>query len=204
MYYRILFRSVKNYKINLVIKILIISDFMIWSSYQLLAPIFAIFITDRIAHGTIEAVGIAAAAYFLTKSLCEIPIGLYIDKHPGEKDDLYLSMIGTIMMALTFFTYIFINQVWQLYLLQVLLGLAAAIAFPGWYSIFTRHIDKDKAALEWSVYDVLIGIGMALAAALGGFIADHLGFDWLFIIVSLLTFIGALLLLTIKKHIYNQ
>ena len=113
MYYRILFRSVKNYKINLVIKILIISDFMIWSSYQLLAPIFAIFITDRIAHGTIEAVGIAAAAYFLTKSLCEIPIGLYIDKHPGEKDDLYLSMIGTIMMALTFFTYIFINQVWQ-------------------------------------------------------------------------------------------
>ncbi len=156
MYSRTILRAIKNYQINIVIKILVLSDFLIWSSAQLLSPIFAIFITDKI-NGSIEAVGIASGIYLISKSIFEVPIGVFIDKTKSEKDDLYSAISGTLLTALCFFALTFINSVWQLYILQAIFGFAAAIAFPGWYSIFTRHVDKGKEAFEWSLYDCLFG-----------------------------------------------
>jgi MFS family permease len=83
------------------------------------------------------------------------------------------------------------------------MGLAAAIAFPGWYSIFTKHVDKGKEGFEWSLYDVVLGLGMAGMAALGGFLADAYGFNVLFVLISGFTLMGALLLLVIKNRIYT-
>lgn len=201
MYSRSILRSIKHYKVNLIIKILIVSDFLIWSSYQLLAPFFAIFITEKIPNGTIEVVGIASAIYLVTKSIFEIPVGMYIDRSKSEIDDLFVSILGTALTAATYFSYIFIDSVSQLYILQALLGLGAAIAFPGWYSIFTHHIDKGKEAFEWSLYDVLLGIGMAASAVVGGFLADAYGFEVLFLIVGLFTVVGAILLFAVRKKI---
>ena len=194
----------KHYQVNLVIKILIISDFLIWSSYQLLAPFFAIFVTEKISNGSIEVVGIAAAIYLIVKSIFEIPVGIYIDRSKSEIDDLFVSILGTILTAVAYFSYIFIDSVSQLYILQGVLGLGAAIAFPGWYSIFTHHIDKGKEAFEWSLYDVFLGIGMAAAAAAGGFLADQYGFDMLFLIVGLFTMMGAILLFLVIGKIRRR
>jgi len=203
MYSRMILRSMKHYQVNLVIKILIISDFLIWSSYQLLAPFFAIFVTDKISNGSIEVVGIASAIYLIVKSIFEIPVGVYIDRSKSEIDDLFVSILGTVLTAAAYFSYMFIDSVSQLYILQGLLGLGAAIAFPGWYSIFTHHIDKGKEAFEWSLYDVLLGVGMAAAAAVGGFLAEWYGFEILFLIVGLFTMMGAILLFLVKGRIHH-
>ncbi|RJQ33484.1 MFS transporter [Candidatus Parcubacteria bacterium] len=204
MYSRSVLRSISHYQVNLIIKILIISDFLIWSSYQLFTPFFAIFVTDKIHNGSIEAIGIASAIYLLSKSLFEIPVGVYIDRSKSEVDDLFVSILGTVLTAIAYFAYIFIDSIAQLYFLQAVLGLGAAIAFPGWYSIFTRHVDKGKEAFEWSLYDVLLGVGMAATAALGGFLADGYGFDVLFLMVGLFTLAGAILLFIIKDKIYKR
>jgi len=203
MYSRSILRSIRHYKINLIIKVLIVSDFLIWSSYQLFSPIFAIFITDKI-EGDIEVVGIASAIYLIVKSIFEIPVGVYIDKTKSEVDDLFVSILGTSLTAVAYFSYVFIDSVTQLYILQALLGLGAAIAFPGWYSIFTRHIDKGKEAFEWSLYDVFLGVGMAAAAAIGGFLAENYGFDVLFMVVGILTVSGAFFLFMVKDKVYKN
>jgi DHA1 family quinolone resistance protein-like MFS transporter len=187
-----------------VIKVLIFSDFLIWSAYNFLAPVFAIYITGNIAGATIETVGIASALYFVCKSVFEVPVGIFIDKTKGEKDDLYTAICGTILFALIYVLYVFIDSVWQLYVLQMFLGISAALAFPGWYSIFTRHIDKEKEGFEWSLYDVFLGLGIAAASALGAFIADFFGFNVLFLVVSSITILGALLLLMIRNKIYTR
>ncbi|MBU1131825.1 MFS transporter [Patescibacteria group bacterium] len=204
MYYRGILRAIGNFKINIVIKILIVSDFLVWSSYNLLAPVFAIFITDKIQDAGIETVGIAAALYFFSKSVAEIPVGIYIDKKKGEKDDLYTAIIGTIFCAVGYFLYIFVSQIWQLYALQIFIGITNALAFPGWYSIFTRHVDENKSGFEWSLYDVLMGLGIAGSAALGGFLAEKFGFNLLFELVAIFTFIGAILLFLIRKKVYRS
>ncbi|MFA6466985.1 MAG: MFS transporter [Patescibacteria group bacterium] len=201
-YFKNVISSVTRYKINLVIKILIISDFLFWSAYQLLGPFFAIFITDNIKNGGLEAVGISAAIYLIFKSVFEIPVGIYIDRSKVEKDDLYTAFFGTLLMGFLYFAYIFIDSIWQLYLLQALMGIAAALSYPGWCSIFTRHIDKGKEGFEWSIYDILSGVGMAAAAALGGFMAQEFGFNFLFILVGIISIFSAFILLFIKNKIY--
>lgn len=204
MYSRAVARFVRQFRINWVIKILIVSDFLIWSAQQLFAPVFAVYVTQQIAGGSLEVIGISASIYFIIRSIVEAPVGLWIDRTKSEKDDLYTAFWGTLLTALVMFWYTFMTQVWELYLAQVVLGIGAAIAFPGWYSIFTRHIDKNKEALEWSLYDVLLGLGMAAAAALGGFMATVYGFDVLFNLAGVGTILGALLLLTLRNKICKR
>src|SRR3989339_188444 len=201
MHLRMVARSIKHFNINPIIKILILSDLVIWSSYNLLAPVFAIFITRQIPGAGLESVGIAASLYFITKAICEVPVGVTLDRIKGERDELYSAMLGTILTAGVYFSYIFVSEVWHLYLLQVLLGVSAALAFPGWYSIFTRHVDKTKQAFEWSLYDICMGVGIAFASALGAFIADKFGFQSLFVVIGIATGVGALLLFTIRNKV---
>ena len=203
MYHRGVMRSLMSYRVNLIIKILIASDFIIWSSVNLVSPIFAIFVVDRLPGGSIASMGIASMIYFIAKSIVEIPVGTYIDRSSSERDDLYSALLGTVLSAVVFFLYPSINTVWQLYVLQAVSGAAAAIAFPGWYSIFTRHVDKAKEAFEWSLYDVLLGLGMAFTAALGAFMVERFGFDVVFYIVGVLVFYGAVLLFIIRNKIYQ-
>lgn len=203
MYHRGIIRSLANLKVNIVIKILILSDFVIWSAANLIAPIFAIFVVDKIPGGTIEAVGIATMIFLVVKSIFEVPIGIWIDRSKSEKDDLYTALFGTALTAAVYFLYPHIQGVFHLYVLQALLGLASACAYPGWYSIFTRHIDKSKEAFEWSLYDVLLGFGMAATAALGAFMVDAYGFDVIFYIIGTAIAIGAFLLVIIRNRIHR-
>lgn len=202
MYHSSILRGLKSYKVNLVIKVLIASDFVVWSASNLVGPVLAIFVADILPGGSIEAVGIATMIYFICKSIVEIPVGAYIDKSMAEKDDLYSAVLGTVLSAVGYFLLPIINNVWQFYLLEVIFGASAAIAYPGWYSIFTRHIDESKAAFEWSLYDVLLGLGMAATAGLGAFMVERFGFNFMFHLIGVLTLMGAGLLFVIRKKIY--
>lgn len=203
MYSRTIWRTIQQFEINWVVKMLILADFVIWSSGQLFAPIFAIFIEDNLADNAIQIAGTSVAIYFIVRSIFEIPVGIFVDRTNSEKDDLITAVIGTIVIAAVYFFYTMISQVWHLYILQVGLGIGAAVAFPGWYSIFTRHIDKTKEAFEWSLYDVTVGVGMAAAAAVGSIIANQFGFEILFYIASVMTLLGAITLLTLKGKIFR-
>jgi MFS family permease len=204
MFSNTIWRSVLQYNVNWVVKILIISDLIIWSAGQLFTPVFALFIEDHLSNDPIQVVGTAVAIYLITRSICEIPVGIFVDRTHSEKDDLVTAVIGTVIMAIAYFLYTTIGEVWQLYLLQVLLGFGTAVAFPGWYSMFTRHIDKTKEAFSWSLYDVSLGAGMAVAAALGSIIASQFGFQILFYIASAMTLLGAITLCTVKGQIFRS
>jgi len=79
--------------INKVIRTLIGADLVFLSALGFVNPIFAIFITSRIKAGSLEVIGFAAAIYWITKSILEIPVGRFLDKRKGEKDDLYFFVI---------------------------------------------------------------------------------------------------------------
>jgi len=202
MFYQGMWRSISALRINFIIKILILSDFLIWSATNLVNPIFAIFVTNKWGDGAIETVGIATMIYLVTRSILEVPVGIKIDRTKSEKDNLVAAVLGTAIMGLVYFFYPLISFPWQLYLLQAVYGAGTACAFPGWYSLFTRHVDQTKAAFEWSLFDVVIGIGMAITAALGAFLVERYGFDCIFIVVGILHLIGSLLLILIRNRIF--
>jgi len=181
-------------RVNKVIRVLILSDFFLFSGVGLMSPIFAVFITEQIKGGSISVAGFAAAIYLMCKSLLPIPIARFMDIQRGEKDDFRVMMFGSIVMALVPFVYLFVRLPWELYVVQAIYGIGAAFAFVSWQAIFTRHVDKEDVALEWGVYNTLTDLGGAAAAGIGGAIAQALGFHLLFILtgVILLCGVGAL------------
>src|SRR5271154_4052608 len=85
-------------KVGRLVKYFVISDFFLLAGWGFIDPIFSVFIVQKIAGGTLITVGIAAAIYWIIKSILQIPIAKYLDKTPGEKDDL-MALIGGLLLA---------------------------------------------------------------------------------------------------------
>jgi len=192
--------------INKVIKIITASDVALLTGFGFIAPIFAIFIAQKITVGDMaeaaKIAGFATAVYWGVKSLLQIPFGKYLDKNHGEKDDLYFVVIGNFLAALSVFGYIFTSQPWHIYVLNGVYSFGMAMNIPGWAAIFTRHIDKGKEAFEWSTRSTAIGIGAGVSGALGGVVASAFGFNTLFIWAGIFVLISSLLPFLILNDIY--
>ena len=108
---------------NKVIIILIISDFFLNMGWGLMAPVFAIFIVQKVALGSIAqaatVAGFSSFIFWTIKSILQIPIGKYLDRNHGEIDDFWFMVIGTFMMAFVPLGYVFSSQPWHIYLLQM-------------------------------------------------------------------------------------
>ena len=187
--------------INKVIKILVFSDLVLLFGWGLIAPILAIFIVEGIKGGDVGVAGIAVGIYWILKSLLQIPIGSYLDKNHGEKDDYYFLIGGTLLASLAPLGFIFAFLPWHMYLWQVIHAIGAALALPAWCGIFTRHIDKGKEAQSWALDSSAIGIGAGVAGIIGGLVAKTFGFIPLFLGVCILGIISALLCPLIKKDL---
>lgn len=196
---------VRNYfllNINLVIRLLIISD-VIWNgAIGLLGPIFAIFVVDFIEGANVAVVGVATTVFLITKSLVQIPAATIIDRIRGEKDDYWILFISSLVVAFIPLLYLIIHTPLHLYLVQFLYGIAMAFTFPSYMAIFTRHIDRDKEGTEWGIYFTLTDLSAAVAATIGGVMAETIGFRALIIAVVIIRIISALILQPIRYRLY--
>jgi len=194
--------------ISKIVKVLILSDLFLNLGWGLLSPIFALFILQNITIGNpekaAEVAGLAALFYWISKSFIEIPIGRFLDKHDGEKDDFWFMLIGEVLITIVPIGYLLSSAPWHIYLFQVLHAVGMAMALPSWLAIFTRHIDKGKEAFEWSMETTSIGIGAGIAGGLGGILVATLGFNVLFFLVSGFNLFAALLLLLIKNNVSKR
>ncbi len=178
-------------KISHVVKVLVLSDFFINAGFSVFAPVFAIFVTKQVEGGTLAVVGFAAAIFQIFKSSLQIPIAKYLDKNHGEYDDFYSMVLGTFLIALVPFLYLFVTKASHIYMIQALYGIGASFAIPPWYAIFSRHLDKMQENVEWSLDSIAIGIGAATSAALGGILAEKFGFQFVFLLGGMLAIYGA-------------
>ena len=190
-----------RFSINKIVFFLIKADFWFYSALGLVAPIFAVFLTDKLKDGSIEVAGFATAIYWIAKSIFEIPVAKFLDKRKGEKDDLIFLVVGYFIVGLIHFGYTQATLSWHIYILEFFYAIAMAIAMPGWSAIFTRHIDKGKEGFDWSIEHVAYSIGTGIAGALSGIIVIKFGFNTLFIIAGFIAIIGALVPLFVFRDV---
>ena len=193
-------KKVKN-GLNKVVKVMVFSDFFLNAGWGLISPILAIFIIQSINGGNAMVAGIAVGIYWIAKSILQIPIANYLDKHSGEKDDYLALIIGTVISALSPIIFIFASEPWHMYVGQLVHAVGMAMAIPSWSGIFTRHIVKHREALSWSLDSSSIGIGAGLAGIAGGILVNYVGFTPLFIVLIIFNLIAAFLLLLMMKDI---
>lgn len=181
-------------KINNLIKFLTLSYILLVSGWGFVGPVFAIFITKQIEGGTLELVGFATAASLLVRAIFQMPFARFVDSKKGEIDDFVVMAIGSLILSVSPFLHIWASKPIHILILQGMMGFGWAMVLPGWQAIFTRHIDRQREAEEWSICNTMVGLFAALAGALGAFLADSVGFDNLFLIVSTVTAAGCVFL----------
>lgn len=185
---------------NKALRVLILSDLFILSSFGLISPIFSIFIIKQIPDATIASAGMAITIQMFTKAILQIIVGKWTDEEKGNCRELYSMLAGSLLISIVPLGYILCKTIAGLYLIQIMYGLGQALAYPSWKVLFNRYLNQDRAGYEFSIYDTVVGLGIASAAAIGGYIANTYSFTPLFIAVSTVSFLGAGLLVYIFKE----
>ena len=167
-------------------------------------PILAIYIINNINGGSAEVAGIAGGIYWIVKSILQLPIARYLDKHHNEKDDYHGMLIGGLISAWVPIGLLYSSEIWQLYSLQAIYGLGMALCVPAWGGIFIRHMDKGKEASTWSIESSLLGIGIGLAGITGGILVSTFGFIYIFLLVSTFGALSVIALLFIHNNVKGR
>ena len=188
--------------INTAIKTLLIFVFLFNIAAGLYMPIIAIYVTQHIVGATLTVLGISIAIYSIVKSIFQIPIARRLDIQKGEKDDFFVLLFGILMAILYSLGFIFIKSTWQLYILEIFIGIADACIMASYYAIFSHHIDKDSQGFEWSLFSVGgLTISAAIGGMAGGFIATNFGFDTVFILSAIFNSLAAAMLIILFPYI---
>ena len=186
--------NLKNVRINRIIRYLILVDLFFWGGWGLINPIFALFVVNRVAGATIFTVGLASGLYWIIKSAFQIPVAIYLDRHEGEQDDFQALIIGLTVAGFAALVFPLANSIGALIVVVVVQAIAYGLYTPSWSAIFSRHLDGNHYAFDWSLDSTTVGVASGVAAFVGGAIADLFGFNMVFILAGILSLASALLL----------
>lgn len=157
---------------------------------NLFGPLYALYVQqinrDIFVVSVTWAVGLLATGIFT-----------YAVSRTGDllKEKEYFLMAGFLIRAIAWFLYIGVDSVYQLILLQVLLGLGEAAGSPAFSAIFAEHLDFGKHVQEYSQWMIVSNLLTAAGVFAGGFITTFFGFKWLFVCMgtlALVSFFGIL------------
>lgn len=160
----------------------------------LFLPIFAIFSTQ--IGGDITDAGIAAGIFLIVTSSLQWLIGEWIDR----LQEKWFIVADYLLEAFVFFGYIFVQNIWQLFVLQVVLGIANAIGDPAWESLFGKSIPKASSGKLWSRSHLWIGYASGFGIILGGYLAHHWGFRSIFFVGGVLSLVAAIMSMYLLKN----
>ncbi|MCU0652920.1 MAG: MFS transporter [Candidatus Pacebacteria bacterium] len=190
-----------KFRINKIIKFLLLSDLVFWSGWGLISPIFAVFVVDRIQGGNEFIAGAAAAIYSGLLALLRVPMGLYLDGRSSQKADFAFTAAGLLIASFVSFGFIFATLPWHIYLLQGLHAVGLAMNFSGFSGLFTRNIDKGRESTEQGIDSTVVNIGAAAAALIGGWLVVSFGYGMVFVLVGSLGLLGTASLAFIWKDL---
>ncbi|MEK6821472.1 MAG: MFS transporter, partial [archaeon] len=129
--------------------------------------------------------------------LIQLPFSKYVDTHQHKRRWL---IVGSFLNALVPIIYIFATTIDHVYFAQIVLGVGSGLVFPTWLSLWSTHLDKKHEAFEWSLYSTLTGVGAAIVASIGAYVADIFGFQITFMLVSVLALTGCAILFGLNEE----
>lgn len=182
-------RNPSHFQINPIVKAFIISETFLWSAWNFVTPIFAIFVVSNIEGGNVQIAASVFSVYLIARVFSELLSGRYL-LGKSDREKFILTIVGMLLVSLAYVGFSFSRTIFFLFVFYVVAGIGLGIAAPAKNSLFSTHLDRNKEPSEWGIYDAITFIGMALATALGGFIAGQYGFQFLFLLASIVNFLG--------------
>ncbi len=175
---------------NHYLKVLFVTNGIFVFAASLLGPLYAVFV-QKLGNG-ILTISATYAAELLSATVFTIILSRLHDKFIRHEA---LLLIGFLIRAVIWITFMFIHSLPELMILQVALGIGDAVGSPAFNSFFAEHLDKDKHLQEYADWQVLNNVAVAASTIVGGFIASLFGFPMLFLTMALLACIAAIILI---------
>ncbi len=180
------------------LKVLLMISAMFTLAAGLFGPIYAVFV-EQIGGNLLDAGG-AYAAFSIATGVLILIIGRWEDR---VKHTEKLIVVGYLLNVFGFIGYLLIRNPIDLFLVQIVFGISAAVTTPAYDGLYSKLLDRGKYASEWGMWESQYYIVGAIAAVTGGFLAEVYGFAFLFKImlgISIIGFLFTLLLLRKGRH----
>lgn len=181
---------------NRSIRILLATNSIILIAGAMFGPIYAVFV-QRIGGDLLDA-SFAFGAYYFAAGVTTFISGRYADK---LKENELIVVFGYIVMALGFLGYIFVNSIWALLVVQVVIGMGEAIYSPAFDALYSKHLDGRKSGRAWGAWESINYFTTMVGAVVGGLIVTYLGFNAMFIVMGLISFFSAIYILRLPRRI---
>mgnify|MGYP001950983168 CR=1 FL=1 len=188
--------SRRKRRVNRAIKILLLADGLTLVAGAMLGPIYALFV-EKIGGDLLDA-SLTGMIFALVGGFTVLIAGRYSDRLKQPK---HLIITGYALSALGFFGYLFVGSIWQLLVIQIILGFGEAIRSPAYDGIYSRHLDKKKEATEWGAWESTYYFTSAFGAVVGGYLASEFGFDYIFVIMAVLSFAAAAYIYSLPRKL---
>jgi len=163
----------ENYKIFLTANI--INSFIA----GIFGPFYILFVQDK-GEG-LEKFAMAMGLLLLAQSIVAYYAGKYSDIF-GRKPLLILEGYGHALVVILF---LFVSQIWQLYVLQIIIGVLAGLEATAHTSFLGDVTDKKSRGENIGKYYMIVGIVSALTMMAGGYVIAIIGIKIVFILMVL-------------------
>ena len=145
----------------------------------LLGPLLAVY-TQKVG-GNILDISWACALYLMIAGVTKIFVGKLSD---GPKQKERLMVTGFALNAVFTFCYLLVQTPQHLFLVQIGLGFAAALATPTWAALYALHQSSRKSGITWGLASGEASIASSVAILIGGYIVQTYSFSLLFLLMG--------------------
>ena len=181
---------------NKALRILLSTNAMILLAAAMLGPIYALFV-EKIGGDLMDA-SIAGALFACAAGITTFVSGKYSDK---IKENELVVVLGYAIMGFGFLSYTYVDSIWALFLVQIIIGLGEAVYSPAFDSVYSKHLNKQKAGSQWGAWESMNYFTTAIGAIIGGLLVTQFGFNIMFIIMSLLCFSSAIYIYRLPRKV---
>ena len=189
-------RSVRKKITYYLMSLLIVLNIIIIGTANFITPVWAKFVQS--IGGDLRTAGNAIGIFAIILGIFTYLAGMIENKL--QKNELFLVLTQG-MFAIGYLGYLLIHHAWQLYLIQIWLGLAGAFQAPALYSLYQSYIPREKVTWAWGLWNASFNVAMGLGALAGSYLVSLTDFNIMFIFLSATAFSGLILAFIIRLQI---
>lgn len=173
-------------RLNKSLKILVTINATIVFVMGMFGPFYAVFVES--IGGNISFIGLSWALYAIVAGILML---FFSRLELRVKEQELLLSLGYFLMSAAFLSYAFMDNIPQLIMTQVLLGIAVAVVTPVMDSLYTAHTTREEAIAQWGGRDGFSAIASGVAALIAGVLIQGFGYSTIFMLMAvIMAFLG--------------
>src|SRR3990172_1185286 len=161
----------------------------------LVGPVYPIFVLQKFS-GAITDIGLLYATFYITSAGLKLFTGRLVDKF--GKVPIFL--IGGSISAACTLAYTLNFNITQLYMLEILNGVAYALQRPAFLVLLTDVTSSKKRGRQMGMFDSVDDLAGAVSSLVSVLIVASFGFQFLFSLCSGFQATSGLIVLTSRKR----